>query len=138
MAIKGDRFQRWQENLMDQLGYAINLVLTLAVAALAYEFALLRDRAFTPSTDAKWLTKVSLAALAVAGLAGVVCVLTRLWNVRGTAQRARESPKAPSERKLDVLGTLSWYLFYVELISFAAGILTIGVVLLVMYGGKLG
>jgi hypothetical protein len=32
MAIQDDRFQRWQETLIDQLGYAINLLLTLAAA----------------------------------------------------------------------------------------------------------
>jgi hypothetical protein len=137
MAADDDRFERWQRVARDQLGYALNLLLTLTVAALAYEFALLRDTGFRPDPMGKALTKASLGALAAAATFGLFCVLTRLLDFRGTARRARGKPHAPSRDTLDQLGTLTWCLFYLQLITFATGILAIGVALLLTYGAKL-
>lgn len=42
--MSNERFQRWQKITIDQLGYALNLILTFTVAALGYWFVLLRER----------------------------------------------------------------------------------------------
>jgi hypothetical protein len=39
---------RWRKIAIDQLGYALNLVLTFTIAALGYCFVLLKDKDFTP------------------------------------------------------------------------------------------
>ena len=48
-----DRFQRWQKIAIDQLGYALNLILALTIATLGYGFGLLRDEKFIPRSSAK-------------------------------------------------------------------------------------
>ncbi len=79
----------------------------------------------------------SLVALAVSAVCGLYCSLNRLWDFRGTAQRAGEKPNAPSKDELKWLGSLTWGLFYTQLASFTAGILALAIALHLTYGGKL-
>lgn len=132
-----DRFKRWQKEALDQLGYALNLVLTLTVAALGYCFALLKDKDFILGASAKCPMIASLTALSVSAVCGLVCVIVRLWNVRGTARRARQHPDAPTKEALDRLGHVTWGLFYAQSITFAVGVAALGTTLLLTYGGKL-
>ena len=69
--------------------------------------------------------------------AGFVCVVTRLWNFRGTARRAHNHPQAPSKEALDGLGRITWLLFYFQLVTFALGVAALAMALLLTYGGKL-
>jgi hypothetical protein len=137
IALQDDNFQRWQKILIDQLGYALNLVLTLSVAALAYWFQLLRDSDFKPSSTAKVWMIISFSGLALAAGSGLACVLTRLLDFRGTARRARNNPKAPMKGTLRLLGATTWTFFSGQLASFAVGIIALAVALLVTYGAKL-
>jgi hypothetical protein len=132
-----DRSQRWRKIAIDQFGYALNLLLTLTVAAVAYWFALLRDQAFLPSSTAKGWMIASLVALTFAALFGLVCVLNRLLDFRGTAQRASEKPEAPTRDELRWRGRVTWALLYAELIGFSVGMVTIAIALLLTFGSKL-
>lgn len=139
MAADGDRYQRWQKIAIDQLGYALNLILTLSVAALGYWFVLLTDHAFIPGSSAKCTMILSLLALGFSAFCGLACVVNRLCDFRGTAKRARNdsSPETPTEEYLDGLGRTTWVLFKFHLFAFALGVALLAIALLLTYGGKL-
>ena len=132
-----DRFQRWQKIAIDQLTYALNLFLALTIAVLAYWFSLLRDDGFILGATAKCFMLLSFLGLAVSVVCGLVCVILRLIDFRGTAQRARGKEEAPSRDELRGLGYLTWRLFYVHLAGFGVGVTLLAIALLLTYGGRL-
>lgn len=137
--MANDSFQRWQKITIDQLGYALNLILTLTVAALGYWFVLLTDKEFIPGPSAKCAMILSLLTLGLSAISGLACIINRLWDFRGTAQRARDnsSPETPTKACLGGLGQATWVLFYSHLIAFAVGVALLAIALLLTYGGKL-
>jgi len=139
MAAENGRFQRWQKIAIDQLGYALNLLLTLTVAALGYWFVLLTNKEFIPGSSAKCIMVLSLLALGFSAICGLACVVNRLRDFRGTAKRARNdsSPETPTKEYLDGLGRATWVLFYSHIVSFALGVVLLATALLLTYGGKL-
>jgi 4-hydroxybenzoate polyprenyltransferase len=132
-----DRFIRWQKIAIDQLSYAVNLVSALAIATLGYWFALLKDKDFTPGCSARCAMLLSFFTLALSAVCGLACVLNRLRDFRGTAQRALDADEAPTRDKLRGLGTITWGLFYTQVFSFALGVAAIAIALLLTYGSKL-
>jgi hypothetical protein len=128
---------RWQKNTLDQLGYALNLILTFTIATLGYCFVLLKDKCFAPGSSAKCAFLFSLSALAISAICGFACILTRLWDFRETARRARNDSEALSREEVRALGRTTWRFFYVQLATFALGVIALGVTLLLTYGGKL-
>jgi hypothetical protein len=134
-----ERFQRWQKFTLDHFGYALNLILAFTVAALGYWFLLLKDKDFTPISTAKCMMILSLVALSFSAICGLFCIVNRLWDFRGTAQRARDdaSPDAPTKPYLDGLGRRTWILLYSQLFAFALGVILLATALLLTYGGKL-
>jgi hypothetical protein len=137
MAEENDRSQRWRKIAIDQLGYALNLTLTFAIATLGYCFVLLKDKDFALTSSAKCTMILSLLALAFSAICGFICVLNRLLDFRGTARRACNHPKAPTKDELRDMGNLTWVLFYVQLGTFAIGAGALAVTLLLTYGDKL-
>ena len=139
MAAENGKFPRWQKIAIDQLGYALNLILTLTVAALGYWFVLLTDKEFIPGPSAKCIMILSLLAFGFSAICGLACIVNRLWDFRGTAQRARDnsSPETPTKACLDRLGQATWVLFYSHVIAFALGVALLAIALLLTYGGKL-
>jgi len=71
MPSENERFVRWQKIAIDQLGYAMNLIFVLTIAALGYWFGLLKDDKFLPGSSAKCALILSLWALALSGLCGL-------------------------------------------------------------------
>jgi hypothetical protein len=135
--VNQERFVRWQRLALDQLGFTLNFVLTLTIAALGYIFALLKDKEFLPPHFAKCSIILSLVSLAIAALSGMWCTINRLRDVQGTARRIRKTAGAPSSRELRVMGKRTWRLFYIQLWTFSLGIALLGTALLLTYGGKL-
>ena len=134
---KAEARARWKKIAIDQLGYALNLILTFAIAALGYCFVLLKEKNFTPGPSAKCTLLLSLAVLAVSALCGLACVIVRLLDFRGTARRASDHPKAPSKKDVRILDRATWVLFFVQLAAFALGVIALAATLLLTYGGKL-
>lgn len=130
------RFQRWQRITIEQLGYVLNLVFGLTIAVLGYWLLLLRDGTFMPGPLGRKAMLLSFFALAASGVSGLVCTLNRLQDFRGTAQRARGKPGAPTEDQLNRLGKITWCLFYVQLIAFAVGVAGLATALLLTYSAK--
>src|SRR5437667_10716279 len=85
-----ERFIRWQKLAIDQLGFTLNFILTLTIAAVGYIFALLKDKEFIPSPYAKYSLILSLVSLAIAAICGMACTINRLRDVQGTARRLRK------------------------------------------------
>lgn len=131
-----DRFQRWQKIAIDQLTYALNLFLALTIAVLGYWFSLLQNAEFMRAT-AKCFMSSSLAMLSISAVSGLACVLCRMCNFRGTAQRARHAPKARSRQELRQLGRWTWCLFYVHVVGFGLGVGLLTIALLYAYGDRL-
>jgi hypothetical protein len=134
---KADAGVRWRKIAIDQLGYALNLILTFTIAALGYCFVLLKDNGFTPDSPAKHSLLLSILLLAASALSGLSCVLIRLLDFRGTARRASNHLKAPTKEAVRVLDQTTWWLFSVHLAAFALGVAALAATLLLTYGGKL-
>jgi len=137
MTERKDKCQRWRKIAIDQLGYALNLTLTFAIATLGYCFALLKDEDFAPVSSAKCTMVLSLLAVAFSAICGFTAVVTRLCDFRGTARRACDHSAAPTKDELRWLGTVTWVLFCVQLGAFAIGAGVLAFTLLLTYGGKL-
>jgi hypothetical protein len=129
-------FIRWQAINVAQLTYAINLVLTFAVATLGFQVTLLVGEKFSLASSQKCVFGLSLLTLAFSVLFGLFVVVNRLRAFRATmrAARARENIKVDAlqaERELyKRLDHRTWWLFWWQIGTFAAGIaLTIAAVL---------
>lgn len=133
----GQRFNRWQIMTVNQLGYAQNMFLTFAIATLGYWFVLLKDEEFAPGASAKCTMLLSLATVSLSAVCGLTCVLTRLLDFRWTAMRARNREDARPKATVDLIGRISWVLFYSQCVSFVLGVAAIAIALLLTYGSKL-
>lgn len=133
-----DRFQRWQKIAINQLTYALNLFLALTITTLGYWFSLLRDGEFMGATPAKCLMLSSFVALGTSAVCGLACVVCRMCDFRGTAQRARGGREAQSLRRLRGLGRCTWCLFHVHVCGFGLGVVLLALTLLRTYGDRLG
>jgi hypothetical protein len=82
---------------------------------------------------------LSLVALICSAVCGLLCVVNRLWDSRGTAKRARGDSTSgiASKENLDGMGRTTWVLFYSHLVTFALGVALLAVTLLLTGGGKL-
>lgn len=132
-----DKFQRWQKITIEHLGYTINLFLTFGIAALGYCFALLKDKDFLPGTSARCVMVFALMTLALSLISGVFCTLNRLADFRGTAQRSRKNPGAPSQEEQRTVGVTTWCLLYIQVITVTLGLILLALVMLLTYGYKL-
>lgn len=132
-----DRAIRWQKISIDYLHYAINLTLTLALSAIGYWIYLLRDEDFHPTGLGKSLMVVSICTLAFSAFSGLVCIANRLFDFRGTAERARLKPGAPTKEALRAVGRWTWGLFKAQFITLIAGAILLGAALAIRYSDKL-
>jgi hypothetical protein len=128
---------RWRKIAIDQLGYALNLILTFTIAALGYCFVLLKDKDFIPGSSGKCTLLLSLLALAVSAICGLACVIVRVRDFRDTARRASNHPDAPTMEDVRTLDRATWWLFNVHVIAFALGVSALAATLLLTYDVKL-
>lgn len=132
-----DRAQRWQKIAIDHFTYTLNLFLALTIAVLGYWFELLRDAQFMQETGAKCFLLSSFVTLAISAVCGLTCVVCRMRDFRGTAQRARGTQEAPSRQELRGLGRCTRCLFHVHVVGFGLGVALLTVALLQTYGDRL-
>lgn len=137
MAAEDDKFQRWQKITLDHMGYALNLILTFAIAGLGYCFVLLKDSEFCPTPTARSMFLISLVAMSICAVAGFASILIRLWDFRMTTRRAHNDPLAPSLEEVRLFGKVTWRLLFFQIAVFAIGTLFLAITLLLTYGGKL-
>ena len=123
-------FIRWQSIAITQLTYAINLILTFSVAALAFQITLLLNEKFNPVSWQKYGFFLSVFLLLVSGGLGMWCVINRLRAFRATAKvaRMRDNGKPGEQiqpyrafyKKLD---ERTWSLFWWQIGTFGTGVL---------------
>jgi len=109
-------------------------MLVLAIGALSYSLSLTQDKSFSVARAARCylgaVLFVTFVALSMSILLGLLCMLNRLRDFRGTAQRAKESPAAPAKEELDQMGKLTWNLFYGQAWTFIPALVCLAVVVL--------
>jgi hypothetical protein len=132
-----DRRQRWQKISLDHMGYTINPLLTLTVAAIGYWFTLLKDDTFKLGSTAKCAFLLSFIGLAIAGISAIVCIVARVYDFRWTARRAADHPQAPSQESVRTLDSLVRGSFVAQLVCFVLGVAALATALLLTYGAKL-
>ena len=127
-----ESYIRWQETRITQMGYAINLVLGLAVAALGFLVSLLMDDGFTPVPGQGILYGAALVMLAMSVVLGIGCVVNRLLDFRLTAKIARgrwknaaQEELAPLRTSSKKLGRWTWGLFWWQIGTFGGGVLLV-------------
>lgn len=135
-----EKFVRWQGLTISQLTQAVSVVLGLAVAALGFDVTLLMNEKFTPVSWQKCLFGVALLALLLSVAFGVWCVINRLRDFRATMKAARDdnSPEANEARALATrFGQRTWALFWWQIGTFGAGVLSTIAVVAGIYASKL-
>jgi cytochrome b subunit of formate dehydrogenase len=130
MTAQNERFVRWQKISIEHLGFCNNLILALATGAFAYSLSLTQDKTFEAARTVHWylgaVVFIALLALSLSMASGLFCMLNRLRDFRGTSQRAKESPNAPSKEELDQMGKLTWNLFYGQAWAFIIALAFLG------------
>ena len=131
---KNESFIRWQSITITQLGYTINLILTLTLASLGFGTALLINQNFIPTGGGKVTFLLSMLALIISVILGVICIINRLKDFRKTAKIAKLRGKPNQESYVNELrlstkklGANTWIFFYWQV-----GFLFLGVALLIV------
>lgn len=138
-----ENYYRWTEIAINQLGYVINLLLVMTVAAIGFGITFWNENVTGCSLC---LLIISLVSLCFSFLFGGFCTITRLLDFRYTrrAKRYEWTAKDISEIcKLEcetyVLGKWTWRLFWFQLGSFAVGVIFLviatGLVKMSVYDG---
>lgn len=133
---KRESYIRWQGRVIEQLGYAINLILGMSVASIGFGVGLYFNYETGFYLWRLCFFRISLIALTISVAVGLWCVITRLRDFRLTAKIAlkRERKASPIELQFmreesKKLGARTWILFFWQIWSFAIGVLIlIGVV----------
>ena len=137
-------FVRWQAITVAQLTYAINLILTFAVATLGFQVALLSSKeALLIACWQKLLLSASLCFLCLSVFFGLSVVVNRLRSFRATMQAARAREKGDTEKYTTNrmlykrLDPRTWWMFWWQVSTFAIGILLTVGTFLSQFGEKL-
>jgi len=138
MRHANESFVRWQATTLAQLGYAINLILSLATASLGFALTLAKDRDYASGCAARCLWLLSVLFLLASVAAGMWCVVNRLHDFRETKDIARDRELWEGEKiegaeidkllhrrreKLKRLGEATWATFRWQVGTFGAGII---------------
>jgi len=121
---------RWQGRTIEQFGYALNLIVGLAVAAIGFELSLMLKDDFQSLGWQNCLFSISLLSLILSVALGLFCIVNRLRDFRITAKVARKREDGVSELELQPLRTIAstlgertWLLFWWVISTFGLGVL---------------
>lgn len=128
---------------MKQRGYVINLLLTLAVGAIAYAVTLVKDRPYALPYPANWCFRAGFGLTVFSVALGIVASLTRLRDYRLTTRVARRRYDGKTDADLTSLraaaakyGGFTRRLATAQVIGFGLGILSFSAGLLLMNWDK--
>lgn len=139
-------FIRWQTITLNQLTYAVNLILTLSIGTLAFSMSLLRDKDFTPEGHNQCLFVCATVSILLSIGFGIWCVINRLRDFRVTTKvaRMRERDKPADEIAIschvllyEALGRQTWRLFWTQIILFGSSIVLYTLCILCTFQHKL-
>jgi hypothetical protein len=137
-------FIRWQEVSRAQLGYTINLVLTLTTATAGFAVNLVANGKTVPDSIDRYALGYSLSALMAAVAIGLGANYSRLWDFRWTTRAARgremqvrielnedPTPKQKARARdrekysnwAETLGKVTWWLLLFQLLAFFVGVI---------------
>lgn len=145
-------FIRWQSTAITQMGYAVNLILTLATASLGFTLQSVKDHSFTSGCwDKCCVVLAGLCLLVSVGL-GIWCVINRLIDFRKTKDIARvretlgsaDPDRTDIQKRLDErreetkrLGRRTWVIFWWQVGTFGAGVLLLVIAVAIAYSAQL-
>jgi len=139
-----ERFIRWQKYSIEQMSYVINLILGFTIASLGYCLNLLQNDKFVLSGINKFLFQCGFFLLFVSLILGLLCVINRLTDFRmtKTTNKMRKDGKTEDQimcRKniTNILGKITWWLFYFQISSFFLAIISIALSIMIIYQAKL-
>jgi hypothetical protein len=152
VSTDSERLVRRQGLAIAQGGYAVSLILSLATASLGFSLMLIRARDFGPGSWGRLLIDLSVAFLVFSVCFGSGCVINRVRDFRETASIARDrrnwqvegvlekeiNEKLQDRRaRTDRIDKWTCRLFYVQTITFTAGIISLVFTFAVVYAAKL-
>lgn len=145
-------YVRWQLISINQLGYAIGLILSFATASLGFVLSLVKDQNYSPGCWGKVLMLISVTFLIVSVGLGLWGVVNRLCDFRQTRSvaRDREDWQKDGVSQVDIdnrlrsrrertrkLGKRTWLLFWWQIGTFAVGVVTFTAAFGITYRAKL-
>ena len=120
---------RWADFRREQFSKVNNLILTLSVASLGFAVSLFTDDTFGSVFYSSCLYWFSLSLFAVSIGLGILCAITRLLDFRGTSRIAKYEYKRINPEEVvclrsctKMLGEISWFFLWCQIILFAAGV----------------
>lgn len=138
------RFVRWQNITIKQLGFTTNLILTITVGVIGFVVNKIADENFKITSNGKALFIIGLFSLFLSFIMGIVINLTRLYDFRKTTRIVRKKMKNEKDSELYVLkkateclGKASWIIFRIQIISFAFALTFILLSFIIIYSDKL-
>ena len=153
MAHSEGSFVRWQAIAIEQLGYAVGLILSFTGASLGFGLSLLRDPCYAPGCWGKAFMLACFASFLLSLAFGSFCVINRLRDFRKTRSIARDRetwereknvPNAEIDARLVIrreetrrLGERSWWLFWWQIGAFSFGVFALVVAFGVIYHSRL-
>jgi hypothetical protein len=137
-----ESYVRWQEYAIAQLGYTINLFLTLSGATLGFALKILMESQTPLSGSAHYLFLVALLLLGLSIIAALAANWTRLQDFRFTRRAARERVEKGNnhehyKRKAECYGNWTWGLFYLLTLSFGLGVVLFALSIWFAYSNRI-
>jgi hypothetical protein len=125
-----DTYLRWQRIAIEQLGYVINLFLTLCTAVLGFAVKAIMQPALPLPACSRHLFEMAMLPLVGSIACSLIANVTRAADFRYTHRAAYARWKSKPEHdalqdKSDRFGKWTWRLFYAQTGLFGLGILTL-------------
>jgi hypothetical protein len=145
-------YTRWQAIALNQLGYAVGLILSFATASLGFALSIIRNQHYCPGCWGKALMLAALLSLVLSVGLGIWCVINRLCDFRETRKIARDRERwkrdGIGEREIDsrlqsrrdhtdALGSRTWLLFWWQIGAFCVGVAMFVLAFGIAYHAKL-
>lgn len=123
-----ESFIRWQGRTSEELGKAINLLLSLCLATIGFIISKLLDKDFQfLNCTAKLLVSIGSIILLIAVIILLLLIYNRLHAFKGTTQiaRRRETDDRSGiivlREKVNQRDKCTWTLFNISIITFSSG-----------------
>lgn len=130
-------YLKWQDIRINQLGYANNLIIALAVALLGFTIKFIQTEDLILSNFQKVLFWIICSLIIISVGLGIYVVLNRLEDFKLTAQIARK--RETNERdgiendrlKSEKLGKKTWNSFIWQIVTFLGSFLCLLILVLI-------
>jgi hypothetical protein len=135
-----ESYLRWQRLALEQLGYAINILLTFSVGVIGFAVKMMIDSKTPFPALAHYMFHGWLVSLLVCVGSGIGATISRTLDYRFTrrAVRARwkgeESAQEVFHQKADVCGQWTWRFFPTQAGAFVLGVLLLAFSLWLAFG----